>query len=79
MVRTLSMALLFALVPVTPALAVVAIAETVSARPVHTPAPAPAPRNVTGLTFGEAAAALAGIAVIALAFAGSRQPHSVSV
>ncbi len=84
MVRRVFIGLALALAPVAPAAAVVAIAVP-AGQPAHVATAKPGPAVVSGATqpsselgFGEIVAALAGMAVIGLARAAGRQPHSVA-
>jgi len=80
MLRSLAIVAVVALMPLAPAAAVVAINAPAHAVPRPASARIPAPSvdaGLMGFTFGEVAAALAGLVVVGLALATGRQPHSV--
>jgi hypothetical protein len=73
-------ALTLVLLPVAPATAVVAISappRAAPAMPIETNA-RPDDTGPFGMTFGELAAAITGLAVLALMVVSRRQPHSVT-
>lgn len=81
MVRSFAIALLLATVPLAPAAAVVTIAMPAIDKPLPQPVRVVRPaadQSVLGLSYGEIAAALAGLAILGVALFNGRQPPSVT-
>ena len=79
MIGRLPLALFLAILPLAPASAIVTINVPARAEPQLRAAPVvEQPQTVPEMTFGEIAAALAGLAVVAVTLLNRRQPHSIS-
>jgi hypothetical protein len=79
MIIRLSLALFFAIMPVAPASAIVMIDVPPRAEPqLRAPPPGKTPDALPEIAFGEVAAALAGLCVLAVTLLNRRQPHSIS-